>query len=126
MGKKIFLGLAIALLLFLFIVPSIFLNRLADRMQALSEETVECVHAENWEQAQNNMQMLHRHLKTHKELLKTFLHHSDVDEIDAAVRGCVHLAKVEDQAQFLLELELILNRIEYLRSVVGLNLYTIF
>ena len=123
MAKKIFIVGSIVLLLFLFTVPSNRLCAFADEIESITEETVDCVFDENWVQAEANMQHVQTRLMRDKETFEMFLDHTELDELEASIRGCIQLARAQDDSQFLLELESIITRVRYLRSLESFSVH---
>lgn len=125
MARRIFNVFVVALLLALFIVPSMFLAKLSDEIVDLAERSVDAVFRKDWENGLEMAQQMNAILRLNKETMHLFLGHQIVEEIDNAMRSCMQLMQIEDQCQTLQELEKIITWARYLKTIETLNWHTL-
>lgn len=125
MAKIIANLLSIALLGVLFIIPSNYLTGVSDEIVNLAEDTVDAVYREDWETCVQNMEDMNAQFQRDKEKLHMFLHHETVEDIEVSMRSALQLTHMQDQPQSLMELEHIISRARYLKSIEKFSLFTL-
>ncbi|OQB24324.1 MAG: hypothetical protein BWY11_01198 [Firmicutes bacterium ADurb.Bin182] len=105
---------AAAILLVIFIFPNMIVKDLSEKVSAKTRSTIEALYAKDWDMANTDMEFVANTLAENEHTLMLFMDHRLVDELIAAARGCLHLVRKHDSAQVFVELEFIINRIEYL------------
>ncbi len=126
MGKKIFNILVIAFLVFLFLFPGMYLATLAEEVENFAEQAMDAAHMGQWEQVRDDLEAMNALFQPYKQHLQLFLSHRDVLELEISLRACLQLARVEDDAQFLMEMEHVVMQARYLISIERFNIHTLF
>jgi hypothetical protein len=109
--------LSILLLAALFIFPSRFLQKSTDKIVSLANDALNATLQEDWSTAVNAVTRMHDQLDKDRATMHLFLNHETVEELEAAVDGCVQLVRVQDKPQTVLELEFIITRARHLKSI---------
>jgi|GEM_PF-7018822 len=125
MAKRIANIVSVLILAALFIFPSRFLRTFSDEIVALAEQTVDLVHREDWDTAEDNLEELNRKFRLSKETLQFFLDHDSVEQMDADMRACLQLIHAKDTPQTLMELEFIIAKARYLKNIEAFNWSTL-
>ena len=123
MGKKIFTAAVVVFLIVLFIFPSQFLRRISFDLIDMAELAVDAVYREDWKEGLELLEQMNALFRENKEPMYTFLSHGTMEHLDAALRGCLQIMHIEDQAQALIELEAIITHARYLDSIEHLNVF---
>ncbi|OQA13765.1 MAG: hypothetical protein BWY62_01254 [Firmicutes bacterium ADurb.Bin356] len=117
MAKKLANTISILLLLGLFIFPAMSLSRFCDDLVSHAEEAVSAVKQEDWQRGVEHLHSMNLVFDKKKNILHLFLHHELVEGLEAAIRGGLQLMYVEDSGQAVMELETIITRAKYLKSI---------
>ena len=117
---------ALALLLFLFLYPRMVLAELSETLCAGADALIGQIEAGDWERANAGIDEINGAFRTKKEVLKLFLNHEDLDELDATLMGCRRLIEVEEDKQVLFELERVVNIATYLKEIEVFTIYNLF
>lgn len=118
--------IALALLLFLFLYPRMVLAELSETLCAGADALIGQIEAGDWERANAGIDEINGAFRTKKEVLKLFLNHEDLDELDATLMGCRRLIEVEEDKQVLFELERVVNMATYLKEIEVFTIYNLF
>lgn len=118
--------IALALLLFLFLYPRMVLAELSETLCAGADALIGQIEAGDWERANAGINEINGAFRTKKEVLKLFLNHEDLDELDATLMGCRRLIEVEEDKQVLFELERVVNIATYLKEIEVFTIYNLF
>lgn len=118
--------IALALLLFLFLYPRMVLTELSETLCAGADALIGQIEAGDWERANAGIDEINGAFRTKKEVLKLFLNHEDLDELDATLMGCRRLIEVEEDKQVLFELERVVNIATYLKEIEVFTIYNLF
>lgn len=118
--------IALALLLFLFLYPRMVLAELSETLCAGADALIGQIEAGDWERANAGIDEINGAFRTKKEVLKLFLNHEDLDELDATLMGCRRLIEVEEDKQVLFELERVVNIATYLKEIEVFTIYNLF
>lgn len=121
MAKRIANCIALLILIGLFVFPSRFLCELSDEIVSVAEDTVDAVHGQDWDTAQNNIQQLNARFRKTKDTLQLFLHHEAVEQLDRDLRATLQLIHSRDEAQTLMELEFIISTAMHLKCIETFN-----
>ncbi len=117
MARKLANIISALLLLSLFIFPARILSLFCDEIVEQAEEALSAVKQEDWQKGLAQLQSMNAAFDKKKDILHLFLHHESVEGLEAALRGCLQLMYVEDSGQAVMELETIITRSKYLKSI---------
>ena len=128
--KRIIDNIAVALvslgLAILFIVTNHSIRSISGEVIFAAEGAIDAVFREDWEDAILLLEGSSRRFEEKKHRLMLFLNHEDIAELEISLKGSLQLAKAHDDAQILLELESIITKTAFLRSVEQLRVFTLF
>ena len=113
-------------LIVLFIATNHSIRSLSGELIFAAEGAAEAIFREDWEDAVFLLEGSSRHFAEKKHRLMLFLDHKDIADLEVSLNGSLQLAKAHDDAQILLELESIITKSAFLRSVEQLRMFTLF
>lgn len=112
----------IILLLFIFVLPTMTVNDIADKVLPAARETIKAVLTKDWDRAVEQIDYAADVLDENEKIMMLFIDHQLIDELIAAAQGTQHLVRMHDEAQVFTELEFIINRMNYLREAESFTL----
>lgn len=111
-AKRICAGIILALLLFLFIAPRVYLTRLCDELLALNDAAIAAARAGG--HAETYLERMDARFEESAPVLRLYLNHTSVDETAAAIAACVPITDREALLSGLSTIEILL---EHLRGI---------
>ncbi|MDD3920727.1 MAG: DUF4363 family protein [Eubacteriales bacterium] len=125
MARRIATVCIVLLLLFLFIVPSMSLKRACLALRTDAKGTLAAVFREDWDDATALLTHANDLFFSYRDGMHLYLNHQDIAELETALKGCLQMARVQENGQLLLELEHILTHLDYLESIENLTLFNL-
>ena len=108
--KRVCAGIILALLVFLFIAPRVYLTRLCDELLALNDAAIEAVRDDR--RAGAYLERMYERFDKSAPVLRLYLNHASVDETAAAIAACVPLTDRETLLSGLSTIEILLEHLE--------------
>lgn len=120
--------LLVLALVFLFIFPRNYLNDLLDDINTYANNTKIGIEEDNGDKIIENTQKMVDRFQKSSNILKLFLNHEDVDELELYIDSCYYTAKIERKEYHIIidNLENILQKCEYLFDVETFTVYNLF
>lgn len=120
--------LLVLALVFLFIFPRNYLNDLLDDINIYANNTKIGIEEDNGDKIIENTQKMVDRFQKSSNILKLFLNHEDVDELELYIDSCYYTAKIERKEYHIIidNLENILQKCEYLFDVETFTVYNLF
>ena len=115
----------IACLICLFVFPSRYLDQVNQTLTGGAQEALDAIKAQDHPAAVAVLERLEQYYDQHKEPLMLFLNHKDLHELEASLRGSLELARAQDSAQVLLELEAVMVQTHYLSSIERFSIFNL-
>lgn len=116
------------MLIFLFVFPRKYLNNFLDDINSYALNTRDGVMEDNKEKTKLNTEKMVLLFEDSSNLLKLFLNHEDVDELEVFINSCYYTCRTDktDFHVMIDNVENILKKCEYLFDVETLSLYNLF
>lgn len=120
--------LLVLALVFLFIFPRNYLNDLLDDINIYANNTKIGIEEDNGDKIIENTQKMVDRFQKSSNILKLFLNHEDVDELELYIQSCYYTAKTDQKEYPVIidNLENILQKCKYLFDVETFTVYNLF
>jgi len=119
-------ALAAAFLIFVFIYPHFKLKNFSYDIVTDTHALIDAVQAEEWTRADALIAKIEARVMKDVNMMRFFLDHEDIDQLQAVVKGAHRLVEQRDNAQLLFELEHMINIAEYIKGIESFRLYNVF
>ena len=110
------------------IFPRNYLNDLLDDINTYANNTKIGIEEDNVDKIIENTQKMIDRFQKASNVLKLFLNHEDVDELELYIQSCYYTAKIDQQEYPVIidNLENILQKCKYLFDVETFTVYNLF